>query len=100
MSYQTVSDNMLVCAVRDQVSCTVQGEAVILHLDDGVYYGLNPVGTFIWNRLKAPQRVGDLAAIVAAEFDVSLEQCAADIHDLLVDLLKNGLIEVVTEPTA
>ena len=33
-----------VVAARDQVSVEVDGEAVILGLADGVYYGLDPVG--------------------------------------------------------
>jgi hypothetical protein len=38
-----------VTAVQAQVSCDLGGESVILALKAGIYYGLNPLGTFIWN---------------------------------------------------
>jgi hypothetical protein len=33
-----------VVAAKDQVSCDLVGEAVILDMKSGIYYGLNPVG--------------------------------------------------------
>ena len=82
----------------DQVSCTVEDETVILHLKDGVYFGLNPVGAFVWNHLKQPQVVSELKRAVLSEFDVSDEQCEADLQELLSDLFNAGLVEAEPEP--
>jgi len=96
MNWQ-LDQNTTLRAAREQVSCTVEDEAVILHLKDGVYFGLNPVGAFVWNHLKQPQRVSELQEKVIAEFEVVHEQCEADLRELLSDLLKSGLVEVVPE---
>lgn len=43
-----------VVAGRAQVSCDLGGEAAILHLTTGTYYGLDPVGARIWTLLEQP----------------------------------------------
>ncbi len=80
-------------ATRRQVSCTVSGEVVILHLDDGAYYGLNEVGTRIWELLQEPRGFQDLVAAVVDEFDVTPEACADDVRVLLDELGARGLVE-------
>jgi len=38
----TIADQSVVVAVKDQVSCDLAGEAAILNMKSGVYYGLDP----------------------------------------------------------
>jgi hypothetical protein len=76
----------------EQVFTTLGGEAVILGLRDGVYYGLDAVGARIWELLVEPRRVGDLVSTVVAEFDVTPERCERDVIALLDDLAARGLV--------
>lgn len=84
-----------VVAARDQVSAEVEGEAVILNLADGVYYGLDGVGARVWELLREPRTVGELAGAVAAEFEVDAETAARDLEVLLADLTARRLVDVV-----
>ena len=90
----------IVRAVRDQVSCNVENDAVILHVKQGRYYGLNEVGAVVWNRLQQPHSVGELRQIVMGEFEVGAEQCAQDLDELLRELLDAGLVEVEASDAA
>jgi len=96
----TLTRNTKVVAVSDQVSCTLEDEAVVLHLGKGVYYGLNPVGATVWNALQQPKTVSELVEIVTREFDVEAGRCENDLFDLLGGLEDAGLIEVRREPVA
>lgn len=89
-----ISRDTTVAAVENQVSCTVGDEAVILHLKNGAYYGLNAVGAAVWNLIQKPKTVAELREAVAQEFDVSAAECEKDILDLLGNLANAGLIEV------
>ena len=84
-----------VVAVRDQVSCTLQDEAVVLHLGKGVYYGLNPVGATVWSALQEPKTVQQLVHIVTSEYQVQAGECERDVLQLLARLQQAGLVEVV-----
>src|SRR5258707_13635341 len=86
-----------VAAVKDQVSCEIDREAVILHLKNGVYYGLNEVGARVWALLQQARPVAEIEATIVAEFDVAPEQCAADVRALLEQFHSAALIEGVDE---
>ena len=75
-----------------QVACVVGGEAVILHLDDGVYYSLNPVGARVWDLLQQPRTTEELVARVTEEFDVAAERCLLDVEELISALRERALV--------
>ncbi|MGA2410630.1 MAG: PqqD family peptide modification chaperone [Candidatus Binataceae bacterium] len=90
----TLSLDSVVCAAADQISCDLGGEAAILNLKSGTYYGLDTVGAFIWNKLAEPQPVSAIAAAIIDQYEVDRERCEADLLVLLKQLDDRGLIEV------
>ena len=83
-----------VVAARDQVSCEVEGEAVILNLANGVYYGLNPAGAHVWLLLERPHTLAELRDALVAEFEVEPAVAVADLRVLLEELQARGLVEI------
>jgi hypothetical protein len=81
-------------ASQQQVSTDVEGEAIILNFDSGVYFGLDGVGARVWRLLEAPVRVQELRDHICTEFEVEPAQCEADLLELLTELSGAGLIEV------
>ena len=84
----------VVRASRDQVSAEVAGDTVVLGMTNGVYYGLDHVGTRIWQLLKEARRVQDLCNAITAEYDVDSARAEQDVLALLHELAQYGLIEV------
>jgi hypothetical protein len=89
-----------VVAAREQVSCDLGGESVILGLKTGVYYGINPMGTFIWNLIQEPIKINGIRDHILKEFEVKSDQCERDLVELLEALWANGLIECTDEKGA
>jgi hypothetical protein len=90
-----LSERSVVRAVRDQVSSDLGGEAVILGLTSGVYYGLDTVGTFVWNLLQEPRTIASLRDAILEEYDVEPDRCEQDLLALLERLRDENLVEVV-----
>lgn len=90
----TISKDSVVVAVKSQVSCQVDGETVVLHFDKGLYFGLNEVGTLVWNQVQQPRKVQEIRDAILHEYDVSNEQCERDLFILLEELSEKGLVEV------
>lgn len=72
----------------------VDGEAVLLSLDEGCYYGLDEVGTTIWKlideeKLEPDQVVARLTEI----YEVETEQAREDLDRFLAELRESGLIQ-------
>ncbi|RYX82712.1 lasso peptide biosynthesis PqqD family chaperone [bacterium] len=81
-------------ASNDQVSCDLAGEAAILDLQNGIYYGLDPVGARIWELIQNPCDPKEIVSQLLDEYDVEAEQCQNDVLTLLNELEQRGLIEV------
>ena len=79
-------------AATDQVSTTLDDEVVILNLSTGTYFGLNEVGTTIWETLAQPRTIPELRDAVAGEFDVSTEVAERDVRALVDGLIDAGLV--------
>jgi hypothetical protein len=93
-STPAITNNSVVVAITSQVSCDLGGEEVILSLDNGVYYGLDPVGTWIWSLIQEPKVVSDILVSLLERYDVEPERGESDLQALLCDLASEGLIEV------
>jgi hypothetical protein len=91
---ENLSGQSIVVAAKDQVSCDLGGEAAILNIKSGVYYGLDPIGAQVWNLIQKPHRVAEVREAVVRDYDVEPERCERDVIALLESLLAEGLIEV------
>ena len=79
-------------AVANLASCELGGEAVVLNLDTGIYYGLDSVGTQVWRLLQQPRSLTELRDVITDEFDVAPDQCEADLNAFLGSLSSHGLL--------
>lgn len=96
---EPIALDSIVCVTADQVSCDLDGEAAILNLKNGTYFGLDPIGAFIWSRLAQPQPVSSIAAAMLDHYDVEPERCHSDLLALLHLLDERGLLEIRSPAT-
>jgi hypothetical protein len=76
----------------------LDGEAVILDLDSGTYFGLNAVGTRIWQLIEQHGRLKAVLGALCQEYDAAPDQLERDLLELVARLAKAGLVEA-TEPS-
>lgn len=89
-----LSNDSIVVVSSEQVSSDLAGEVVMLNLADGTYYGLDEVGSYVWNLIRQPRAVGAVRDAILEEYDVEPDRCESDLLALLGELADNGLIEV------
>jgi hypothetical protein len=76
----------------DVVFRDLDGEAVILNLASGVYFGLDETGTRMWRLIE---QHGDLRAVLAAlcdEYEALPETIERDLVRLASELSEKGLL--------
>jgi hypothetical protein len=93
-----LSRTSIVVTAKDQVWCDLVGEAVILDLKSGVYFGLDPVGARVWSLIQEPKTVGAVVEALLQEYDVEPSRCEADVLALLEELANRALLEVKVTP--
>ncbi|QTE29424.1 PqqD family protein [Pengzhenrongella sicca] len=82
-TYQVVGDRVAWRQTDD--------EAVVLDLEDSVYYGLNPTGVLLWKRLAAGATRRDLVGMLVAS-GAPAERASADVDAFLTELGSYGLL--------
>ncbi len=87
-------------AVREHLCCELNGEAVILSLKNGKYYGLNSIGADIWDLLQKPVRFSKITQAILSEYDVEEDTCRREIESFLAQMKDEGLVEVINVPIA
>ena len=77
----------------DVLVSELDGESVLLNLRSESYFGLDEMGTRIWELLKSEpiQRVYES---LLADYDVDPEMLRLDLTELLDNLVQQGLVEV------
>jgi hypothetical protein len=62
---------------------TVAGEAILIRMDTGTYFSLNPVGTDFWELLDGRTTIAEHAAAIASTYNHKADELAAAIMALV-----------------
>ena len=78
----------------DAVFRELDGEAVILQLDAGMYFGLDAIGTRLWQLIEMHGRLRPVLDAALAEFDVGPDVLERDLIELVSGLVEKQLAVV------
>lgn len=74
------------------ISGRLHDELVMMDLDKGKYFSLNPVATSIWDILEKPLAIDELCELLMDKYEVNIAQCRAELESHLADMVKLGLV--------
>jgi hypothetical protein len=78
----------------EMVSGNMDGEIVMLSLQRGEYFGLDKVGSRIWELIEQSIVVDTIKKVLLDEYEVDVLTCEKDLLEFLEDLESKGLIIV------
>jgi hypothetical protein len=79
---------------REGVAAQVaDGEAVLLDIESGEYFSLNPVGSRIWELCDGTRSTAEIVSVICGEFDVAEDVATADAREILGELQNEKLVE-------
>ena len=82
----------------DVISQEVSGETVLLDLESEHYFGLDEVGTRIWQLARQTDDLATIYQTLLAEYDVPESRLQQDLDTLLAEISGLGLITLVQRP--
>ena len=77
------------------VSAEIDGELVMLNMEQGRYYGMTGIAPHIFGILKQPTSLSEVVASVCSEYDVDVDTCQKDVRKFLEEMEAFGLIAQV-----
>lgn len=80
------------------LSQEVSGETVLLDLESEYYFGLDAVGTRIWQLIRDSGELRTIYNTLLEEYEVEETQLRADLEALITDACARGLITLHDSP--
>ncbi|MFV8337572.1 PqqD family protein [Flavobacterium sp. RSP29] len=66
---------------------------IMMHLEKGKYFGLDPVAKRIWELIEQPKDVQEITTILLSEFDVTETQCLEEVRAFLDKSIQYDIIK-------
>ncbi len=93
-----ITNKSIVTQATDLVMSEVDDEIMLMSVDSGKYYGMDEVGSRIWQLIRHPIAISDLCEMLADEFEVDDLTCQQDVLAFLNELSSEGLIKINVSP--
>jgi hypothetical protein len=78
----------------DVIFRELDGEAIILNLATGMYFGLDEIGTRLWALVTESGTLRHAVDVMAGEYDVDRPALEGDALELAGQLIDKGLVQV------
>ncbi len=72
----------------------VDGEMVLLDMESENYFGLDEVGTAIWQAMQEKETLKDVFDLLFEQYEVEAEMLENDLFDFVGKLVESGLVKV------
>ena len=79
---------------EDQVFTIVDGEAVLMSVQNGKYYKLDDIGTRVWALIETPTSLAALCDRLVQEYNVERDVCQAEVMSMLERMMQQNLIRL------
>ena len=84
----------------DIISTDMESETVMMSIERGEFFGLNPVGGLTWNLLAQPHTAASLCTVLCSRYEVDEAECQAAVLRFVGELRQRGLVSVTLQETA
>jgi len=94
MKTKEITTESVISQIEEIVASNIDGETVMMSVENGKYYGLDDTGSRIWELIERPVRVSDLIDRLLERFDVDRETCEKDVLKFLSELNDDRIVAV------
>lgn len=92
-----IEQKQLISQVQGHIVSDMNGEKVMLSVENGKYYNLGRIGGDIWEFISSPITLEDLVVCLTEKYDVSVHECKIQVERFLEMLWNEGLVKFTEE---
>ncbi len=89
-----ITKNSIICRSTEVVFNKLDEEIMMMSIENSEYYGLDNIGSRVWEILANPSTFSQIIEILMKEFEVTEENCFADVKEFLKSLDEKKLITI------
>lgn len=94
MSTQQISLDSIIVQSEGNIVSDMDGEMVMMSINNGKYYNLGIVGSDIWDLTKSPIKVIEVVSKLKEVYEVEEHECIQNVLSFLENLLKENIIQI------
>jgi len=94
MKKREITTDTVIRQIEEIVASDIDGETVMMSIENGEYYGLDDIGSRIWELIEKPVKVSNLIDTLLERFDVDRGTCEKDVLKFLNDLNGDNILVV------
>ncbi|MFT5083440.1 MAG: hypothetical protein ACI9Y1_001483 [Lentisphaeria bacterium] len=76
------------------VDAVIDGETVMMSIENGQYYGLDNIASRIWQLVEKPIKINDICQSLQEEYNVNQTLCQSDVIAFLDNLKESDVVLV------
>ena len=81
----------------NQVFTEIDGDIIMLNVENSEYYNLPSTAGTIWNYLAKPTTLKELVEHLTKEYEVTFEECLSDTQLFIQELVNKGIVQLTYE---
>lgn len=89
-----ISTSHIITQGEGNIVSDMDGEKVMLSIQNGKYYNLGEMGGVIWDLIKNPITINQLVNSLITQYEVEQRECEEQVMTFLKMLKEEGLIKV------
>ena len=89
-----IADSARISRSPSVLVAEVDGEIVMMSIEQGRYFGLDDIGSDIWKRIDPPCSFAELIDRLAADYDADRAIIAADVCALLLRMAAHDVVRL------
>ena len=89
----TLNHDTLIVRHPDLVAAEMDGDLVMMSVEQGEYYGVGGVGPRVWELLEEPVSIDGITVTICSEFDVEEDRCREDMALFIHQMFEMGLVQ-------
>ena len=97
MPSSSIALHQVVTQSPDLVATSIEGQTALMSIENGAYYGMDPVGSRIWALIEQPRARSAVVDQLLREFSVERTVCEQQVLAFLQKLAETNLVRVLDD---
>jgi hypothetical protein len=89
-----IVDSTIISRSPSVLTAEVDGEVVMMSIQQGQYFGLDDIGSDIWKRIEPPCSFATLIDGLTADYNADRATILADVHSLLLRMAEQDVVRL------
>jgi hypothetical protein len=89
-----IVDSTIISRSPSVLTAEVDGEVVMMSIEQGQYFGLDDIGSDIWKRIEPPCSFAALIDGLAVDYEADRATILTDVHSLLLRMAEQDVVRL------